>query len=66
MNEFYIYDNGKGDAYNKYKESMSYDWFTVSQSQSDLKELVIELDENDTGKSRELYIDLKSGDGGLW
>lgn len=66
LNEFYLYDNGKGDIYNKYKESMSYDWFTVSQSQSDLKELVIDLDENDTGKSRELYIDLRSDGIGLY
>jgi len=58
-NDFYLHDNGRGDIYNKYKETMSFDWFTVSQSLN-YKELTVELDDNCTNEKRTLHINLAS------
>ena len=64
-NEFYIYDNGKGDFYNKYKETLSFDWFSVStpdyhtayyQNLPVSSEVTIDLEENNTGIKRTLII----------
>ena len=65
LNEFFIYDNGKGDFYNKYKDTLSFEWFTVSNPDfhraaywdlSVSNELAIELKENNTGIKRTLKV----------
>jgi hypothetical protein len=60
LNEFYIFNNGKNDSYNRYKDTLSYDWFTVSKSQLNFKEIIIEVDDNNSGNSRYLNIYLGS------
>ena len=74
INEGYIYDNGRGDFYEKAKENLSFDWFKLSHPNfhfifrpdynpvihSIHNELTVELEENNTDMERSLMIYLRT------